>query len=102
MTANTLTEATNDWVVRNGAGSLLTTLNVDEAFVLEAVDTAMVNVVEPPASTTIGNTSTRLKGATRSTVSKVKDAFPSFTTSTVIVASDSMGTSPNWTSEVAK
>ena len=102
LTANTLTEASNDWSVRKGAGSSLTTVNVADAFVLDAVDTATVNVVDPSASTTTGNAFTKVKGVSKFNDSNVSGALPSFTTSRDMVASDNMGTSPNGRVAVAK
>ena len=78
LTANTLTEASNDWAFLKGAGSSLTTMKVEDAFALDAVDTATDKVVEPSASTTRGNTSTKLKGDSKSTDSNVSGALPWF------------------------
>ena len=102
LTANTLTEASNDWSVRKGAGSSLTTVNVADAFVLDTVDTATVNVVDASASTTTGNASTKVKGVSKFNDSNVSGALPSFNSSRDMVASDNMGTSPNGRVAVAK
>ena len=102
LTANTLALTAKDWVVRSGAGSLLTTLNCAEASTFASVDTATVKVIVASASTTSGNSSSKVNGEAMSNASRVKGALPAFETSTPNVASDNMGTSPNTTSDVTK